>query len=330
MNDNFNGEVKEGEGDSQKGGIIMTKIKPKEIIEKIVTSPIFISFIAFVIAMIIVVMFTISKVESGYDSKFIRDILVESHGMLLDILVIGTFIFALHTLMERRREKIRENKRYQEEIDDFRIWESEEAKFRIVGNIRRLNRNDITAIDLSQCYLKSVKLYSVVLQGALLYRTNLEGAYLRDTDLRGAYIEKANLRRADLQQANLSRADLTGASLQDADLREADLREAHLGEADLREADLREAHLEEADLSEADLQEADLSESYLCGTSLGGANLDRACLDGANLERAYLIGVVNLTIEQLCEVKTLYNAELDPELRKLINEKCAQLLEKPK
>ena len=78
-----------------------------------------------------------------------------------------------------------------------------------------------------------------------------------------------------------------------------DLSGANLPRANISGADLSEAYLRGAILSGADLRRADLD----------GANLSRADLDGANLSRAdlkgaYLIGVKNLTQQQLDEAKT--------------------------
>jgi hypothetical protein len=45
---------------------------------------------------------------------------------------------------------------------------------------------------------------------------------------------------------------------------------------------------------------------------------------------AELRGVKNLTVEQLRKVKTLYQAQLDPELEEQMKEDYPHLLEKPK
>lgn len=178
-------------------------------------------------------MLTLAKY--GYKGDFYKNILVEAHGMLFDILVIGVFIFALHKTGEKRLKRELDIKRWQEEIDDFRGWKSEEAKFRIIGNIKRLVRNGITDINLTDSFLKN--------------------------------------------------ADLLGANLKETDLRRANLMGAYLLDANLEEANLEGAHLERTE---------------------------------------------KLTIEQLSQVKTLYQAELDPELKKQIKKKYPHLLEKPK
>jgi len=289
--------------------------KLKEVIEKVLISPVFISLMVFLLAALVVYRLTITKVDSAYDKEFIRDVLVEAHGMLFDILIIGTFIFALHTLLESRREKKRNIQRWREEIDDFRYWESDEAKFRILGNIKRLNRNGITDINLSECFLKNVDLSRAHLKGADLSGAHLEEADLRGTNLERARLSGAKLKGALLRFANLKRADLLGTNLKDTDLRRTNLKEADLSKAHLEEAYLREANLKRADFWEAHLEEANFLD----------AHLEEAYFDGANLERTE-----KLTVEQLSQVRTLYLAKLDPELEKQIKEKYPHLLEKPK
>ncbi len=59
-------------------------------------------------------------------------------------------------------------------------------------------------------------------------------------------------------------------------------------------------------------------------SDLRGANLRGAILRGTNLMNAGY-----LQAEQLCEVKTLYQAKLDPELEQEVKEKHPRLFEKP-
>lgn len=267
-------------------------------IERMGAKPILASFVAFVFASAVVIGLTLFKY--GYDGDFYKNILVEAHGMLLDILVIGIFIFALHKLGEKRLD----NKRYHDEIDDFKFWESEEAKFRIIGDIKRLNRNDITEIDLSYCYLKNAELGGVQLQGADLLKINLQGA------------------------------TLFGSNLQQTDLGFANLKETNLGQANLQEADLSKADIQKAVLVEANLQGADLTDAFLQEANLAGANLEKTNLLGANLKGAELLYAkmqtsLHLGIEQLTQAKTLYNAKLNQMHIEIIKKDFPHLLEKP-
>ena len=90
--------------------------------------------------------------------------------------------------------------------------------------------------------------------------------------------------------------------------------------SNLGRANLAGAILGRADLSGANLQTADLS-----GTDLQGAKLVGAYLGGANLA-----GAKNLTIEQLSQVWTLYEAVgLAPLLMDRIRKEYPHLLERP-
>ena len=109
-----------------------------------------------------------------------------------------------------------------------------------------------------------------------------------------------------------------------ADLEAANLRGANLNRADLEEANLSGANLREANLMEAKLRGADLR-----GANLGGADFDRTDLKRADLEGTNLRGAIYLRAEQLCEAKTLYQAELDPFLEQEVKEKYPRLFEKP-
>ena len=96
-----------------------------------------------------------------------------------------------------------------------------------------------------------------------------------------------------------------------------------------KKADLSGANLGGADLSGADLRSAELDGAVLRGACLEGANLSGANLSYASLSGANLIRIRGLTIEQLSSVDTLYEAKLDPELKKQVREKYPHLLERP-
>lgn len=126
-------------------------------------------------------------------------------------------------------------------------------------------------------------------EGANLDGANFEGANLEGSDFKKANLEEANLEGTDLVGANFEGSDLIGANFAGADLEKANLKRANLRSANLKEADLKGAIFEEANLKEA----------------------------------------LGLSIEQLSEAKTLYNAKLDDELFIPLKEKYPALFEKP-
>ena len=85
-----------------------------------------------------------------------------------------------------------------------------------------------------------------------------------------------------------------------------------------------------AGLSNADFHGAWLDWTDLKWAHFDNADLRRANLNDADLEGANLKGVKELTIDQLSQVKTLYNTKLDDELLKPLKEKYPALFEEPK
>jgi hypothetical protein len=178
-----------------------------EIISLLPTSAATSAFIVFILSAITVT--AVSLIFYDYwDPEFWKNIRVEAHGMLFDILVIGVLILFLNKLAEKQIA----NRRYLDEIDDFREWKSKEAVRRIAGNLKRLKRYRYKGkIDLTKCYLCYAGFQTERLRECLEYFPKwLAGINLRKGDLSCAHLQGADLRGAVLVQANLPGADLRG------------------------------------------------------------------------------------------------------------------------
>ena len=172
------------------------------------------------------------KFGDGWD--YINNIIVEAHGLLFDLIVLGVLI----SIFESKREKEEAIERDNNLIDDLRGWRNEEGTRRTVGAIKRLASKDAPFLMLTNCYLKEANLNGVilkeanfqgaVLEGALLICANLEGAIFVGANLQGACLTHAKLEGTDFswlevsfpsfERTNLSGANLTGACLLNADL----------------------------------------------------------------------------------------------------------------
>src|SRR5688572_7809709 len=133
----------------------------REVYNSIIERPLLTSTIVLVIVSILVIGLSLKYYIRDFDN-FIIQILAEAHGMIFDIAVIGILLFWLNRNGEVRT-RIRT---YKDEIDDFRLWESEEAAFRTVGNIKRLNRHKIHEINLVNCHLPRTNLNYANLAGS--------------------------------------------------------------------------------------------------------------------------------------------------------------------
>ncbi|MBN1271215.1 MAG: pentapeptide repeat-containing protein [Candidatus Aminicenantes bacterium] len=199
------------------------------MIERLAEKEVFLGLILLIIIGFFVIYLTLHA-GNKYKDTFLNNIFIEAHGLVFDIFVFGVIVIIFDKIAERRRNI----KRWKEGIDDFRGWDEKEAMYRIVGNIKRLNKEKVTEIDLNLCFLEKADLSWTDLRGGDLERANLIGANLIGADLRGAILIGADLSWTDLRGGNLEGAVLIGANLIGANLKEANLEEANLIGADLR------------------------------------------------------------------------------------------------
>jgi hypothetical protein len=271
--------------------------KLNESFNAVIEKPLLTSAIVLVIVAVIVLGLSLPYYLHDYNA-FIPQILAEAHGMIFDIAVIGILIFWLNQNGEIR-QRIRT---YKDEIDDFRLWESEEAAFRTVGNIKRLNRHRIHEINLVNCYLPRTNLNYVNLKSSNLNSANISQSSLIEADLENARLNQTNFENSNLNQVNLKGAYASGANFKDAFLIKSQLEGAFLIKACFNNAFLMEANLQNA---------------YLMGADFENASLYKADLRGAK----------GLTVEQLAKVKTLYLAKFDDEISVQIKNNLPELVD---
>lgn len=270
--------------------------KLSEAFNSVIEKPLLTSTIVLVLVTVIVISLSLPYYLHEFDA-FIPQILAEAHGMIFDIAVIGILIFWLNQNGEIR-QRIRT---YKDEIDDFRLWESEEAAFRTVGNIKRLNRHKIHEINLVNCHLPRTNLNYVNLAGSNLNSSNVSQSTLIEANLENARLNQTNFENSNLNQAILKGAYASGAIFKDAFL---------------IKAQFDGAFLIKANFNNAFLMEANLRNCYVMGADFENASLYKADLRGAK----------GLTVEQLAKVKTLYLAKFDDEILEQVKTSLPELV----
>lgn len=194
-----------------------------------------------------------------------HDLLVEANGMVFDLLVFGILL----SIYEKLREKRDKIERLHEEIDDYRGWEEKEAKYRILGAMKRLNKEGIYYTDLHSCFLAESQ----------FSETNFKGANLANVNFSQAGFVKVNFEGANLQGANFYQAYLLEVNLAEANLKAANLINSYLVNANLKGADLAESYIN---------PRVKIMGAYLRGTDLSGANLIDVNLKGVSVDHNWL------------------------------------------
>jgi hypothetical protein len=156
--------------------------------------------------------------------KFMRELLIDAHGKVLDLAIVGIIVLWLNQRLKQRLDAIE----YQDQIDSLRGWKDSEAGIRILHNVRRLNRNGITSIFLSDAVFDGLDLRGDGESWASKENANLSGSYAPHSSFRGAILSGISVKGADFQQANFTNAYCAWVDFSECDLVGADFTNAVL------------------------------------------------------------------------------------------------------
>ena len=215
-----------------------------------------------------------------------HDILVEFHGLIFDLFFLGIIL----ALYESYREKKDKTERYKEEIDDFRKWQSEEAKYKIAGNIRRLYDLGVTEFNLNHCYLN-------------------------DEDLMEYNFTNSSFAFSDLESASFSRSILNNCTFVGSNLKKVFCVEAMANNANFENVDLSSSTLTRCDFSNSNFRKANLKGAKICGTDFNNADMRFANLKNVKVYDENWLETLRLNnvkgIEKLIEKYQIKSESLD-------------------
>jgi len=286
--------------------------------EDIITNPVLITAFIFVFIFLFVTGFTLFY--DFYNRGFLRDLMVEAHGVVFDIFMIGVVIF---WLQQKGKNKV-DKRRYQDEIDDFRGWNSEEASRRIRGNLRRLNSFGVSSIDISNCFLRNMDLRKTDLSGCYAWGTDLSWA-----DLRFSKLSKGNFEDANLSFSNLSGSDIKEAYFWKADLSNCNIRNSNMTNCVMIETDLSETDFTDTKLNNSSFANSNLKNSVFWGADLEKADFDMAELENSDFQNANLKDVIGFKEDQIKKIYSFYNSKISEELLFKIKKIKPSLLKPP-
>ena len=187
----------------------------RDLVDKLSARPVVTAAIVLAISVALVV--AVSMFHERYaEADFLNGILVEAHGLLFELAVLGILI----VWSNQRGQAVRERVALHDEIETYRYWISDESQYRTVGCIRILNSMGVSVFDLRSCeHLKGANLYRADLSGSVLVGADLSGANLADVKLDGANLTGVDMTSATcLTENQLLRAELLHNARMDPDL----------------------------------------------------------------------------------------------------------------
>jgi len=144
-----------------------------------------------------------------YNVNFWEAVIVEAHGLLLDIFVIGIILFGINLKNEAKERVVK----LSTEIDDLRGKNDNVSQNSIFKNVKELQRLGINKLNLWNCYLEGSDLSQLNCPNSLFFKVHFRG-----TRLPASNFFKADFSSADLRETVLFKCDFEESSLQNADL----------------------------------------------------------------------------------------------------------------
>ena len=219
-------------------------------------------------------------------SEIGKGFFIEAFGMFFDALI----LVLLFNFIAAKGERDNLIRRYFEEIEDFRPWRDSEAKFRIRGNILRLNKLNISKFDLTSLDLSDLKLLEV----------KLNGSTLSDTDFTNTHLNKAQFVGILCSGSHFSTKDGKGCFLDEANFSEAHIQYSYFTGARLPSANFSKAILSRVDFKRADLRFATFEGAYIYDSIFDYCEVDEKFLE--RLKQSNITGNFNFEVYEVIDV----------------------------
>lgn len=217
----------------------------------------------------------------GEDS-FYLGFITNMYNSVLDFAMFSIVLF----ILLRRHDEDDKIQKYKDNIEDCRYWYAEEAAFRNVGNIRRLQELGIQELNLSKTTLLNTKLKNITFVNTLLMGSCLDGTNF----------EKSIFKKCNFQGASAKKSSFNNAQFQDCNF---------------RYIDFSESQLKSCKFVNCDFTKTKLSKVVFSASSFKNCQFSAAALENSVFDRADLRGAKELTLNQLLSCNSIEYALLD-------------------
>lgn len=265
-------------------------------LRRIINSPIGTALLVVLVAFVVV--FTISSawgfISSNvfpnttlgvYNKEFWENVLVELHGMVVELAVVGVLLLWLDGRREHKRTVIQSK----EELLDYAELDFPEAHLKKMAALKRLSaagntefvvRNlHLAGRDLKDLSLKNCSVIGMKLTGGKITSTVFENVEMRSSVFVACRIKNSSFVRGSIFKCNFQDASLHGV------------------------------RFEGVNIEKAEFVNCEMPSTLFNDVSLSGVRFD-----GANLERSSFLGAKNIDVTQLAKAKNLDYISISEEL----------------
>lgn len=198
-----------------------------------------------------------------YERSFFENLLVEAHGLVFDVFVLG-LVFAWIDGHRQKREAIARNL---EGLWDLSSFDDKKYVKRKINIIKRLNGFGVNKIDVTDLTLKDEELtgfrfmksnlFGLSFRGCSIIELNIYDSQLNSSNFSGSNFKKAKLLNTNFNNSEFIKSELIGASFRGSNLFRVKFLDAELRGADFRGSNLKNTVFDNADLKQANIKKCE-------------------------------------------------------------------------
>ena len=256
-------------------------------LRKIINSPIGTALLVVLVAFIVI--FTISSAWEFisttifpnttlgvYNRGFWENVLVELHGMLIELAVVGVLLLWL----DGRREHAKSILQSKEELTDYADLDFPEAHLRKMGALKRLSVAGNTNFIVRDLHLIGRELKGLKLKGSSVIGMRLTGGKITST--------------------TFDSVDMRSSNFVDCTIRNTSFMSVRMYKCNFQGATLAGVKFEDVDINQAEFINCTMPNTIFKKVSLAGVRFD-----GADLSRCSFLGARDIDVAQLAKAKKL-------------------------
>lgn len=211
-----------------------------------------------------------------YNRDFWENFLVEMHGIVFELSIIGILIVWL----DSKRSRNSDIGRLKEDLEDYAALDFPEINVKKLGHFKRLNQYGIKNVDVQNLVLNGLKVKGVSAEGARLIGLKVADGSIVNSDFKSMKMRSSNFERSVIRNTKFESCDLLKSKFSDTIC---------------KGVDFSGSSVERVDFTNADLQ----------SSIFNGCDVREVKFDGANLMHAVFHEAKHLTAENLAKAKNI-------------------------
>lgn len=218
-----------------------------------------------------------------YNKSFFENLLVEMHGGVIDLLIVGVILY----WFDIQRTKKDTKEQAENNLANLEYYAGPDAPFKYYQALR---------------YLASLQVFEVKIQNA-----NLRNLQIKELKLTNSQLSGINFSGSTLKKVNLQNCKLQGAQFIDSKLKQCMIKDSNLERSKFINAELKGMNFEGCDIQGTTFKNCQLQSAIF-----KGVDCKNVSFKGSNLRSANFRGATNITKEMILEADN-YKAVVLPE-----------------